>query len=333
MDLTTLIEPLVKRPRRNRKSEAIRRLVEETHLSAQNLIAPLFIVEGENQKQPIRSLPGIYRLSIDNLVKEVIHLYELGIFAVDLFPFIPQEKKDPFAKEALNEDNLLVRALMTLKKEIPEMCLLADVALDPYTTHGHDGLVNSEGRILNDPTLDILAKASVLAAEAGADMVAPSDMMDGRISKIRAALDYAGYQDVNILSYAAKYASSFYSPFREALNSAPQFGDKKTYQMNPANRREALLEAVLDEEEGADLLLVKPALPYLDVILKIKEKTNLPVGAYHVSGEYAQVMAAHQNGWLNADKVFHEVLLCIKRAGADFIFTYAAKRWAESHKS
>lgn len=319
-------ENLIQRPRRNRKSPAIRSLVQETRLSPSDFVVPLFIVEGEKQRVPILSMPGIDRLSIDLLIDEVIDLYEHGIRAIDLFPVISQELKDPFGSEALNEDNLLFRTLKALKREIPEMCLMVDVALDPYTDHGHDGLVNGEGIILNDPTVDVLGKLSVMAAEAGADVVAPSDMMDGRVAHIRRTLDTAGFQDVNILSYAAKYASAFYGPFREALHSAPKFGDKKTYQMDPANVREALRECALDEVEGADMLLIKPALPYLDIIAKVKEKTNLPVGAYHVSGEYAMVMAAHERGWVDAPRVFHESLTAIKRAGADFIFTYAFKK-------
>lgn len=317
------------RPRRNRQSAAIRALVQETHLHASQLVAPLFVVEGENTRQAISSMPGIYRYSIDLLVQEVIELYELGIRAVDLFCFIPREKKDEQATEALRPNNLMQEALMNLKREIPEMCLMVDIALDPFTSHGHDGLVNAKGQIDNDATLDVLAEMSILAAQAGADIVAPSDMMDGRVGYIRRSLDQAGFSQVGILSYAAKYASAFYGPFREALDSAPQFGDKKTYQMNPANRREALLECALDEMEGADMLMIKPALAYLDVIAKVREVTSLPIAAYHVSGEYSMVMAAAQNEWLDADRVFEECLLSIKRAGADFIFTYAARRMAE----
>lgn len=316
------------RPRRNRKSPAIRSLIRETHLLPHQLVAPLFIIEGNNKRETIHSMPGIERLSIDQLILEVKELYHHGIRAIDLFPVIPKEKKDPYGKEAINPQNLSTRAIKALKQEVPEMCIIVDVALDPFTSHGHDGVVNDDGLILNDPTLYMLGEMSVLAAEAGADIVAPSDMMDGRVHYIRQILDKAGFEDVNILSYAAKYASAFYGPFRDALNSAPKFGDKKTYQMDPSNSREALLECMLDELEGADMLLIKPALPYLDIISKLREKTQLPLAAYHVSGEYAMVMAAAEKGWLDADKILLESLLSIKRAGADFILTYAAKRIA-----
>lgn len=320
---------LIKRPRRNRKSIALRALVQETRLHPSNFVAPLFVIEGNNKIEPILSMPGISRLSIDLLLKEIEHLYQLGIRAVDLFPVIPVELKDANGKEAVRFGNLFHRAVSAIKSELPDMCVMVDIALDPFTDHGHDGLIDHNGKILNDQTLEVLGQMAVLAAEAGADVVAPSDMMDGRVGYIRRSLDLAGFTDVSILAYAAKYASSFYGPFREALNSAPKFGDKKTYQMNPANSREALLEAYLDEEEGADMLLIKPALAYLDIIAKVRQQTNLPLGAYHVSGEYSMVMAAAQNGWLNADKVFEESLLSIKRAGADFILTYAARRMAE----
>lgn len=319
----------VHRPRRNRKSDAIRSIVQETHLLPHALIAPLFVVEGSKQRQEIHSLPDVYRFSVDLLVKEVVELYQLGIRAVDLFPVISPDKKDRLATEAVRPGNLMQRAVEAIKNEIPDMCVMVDVALDPFTNHGHDGFVDADGKIMNDETLPQLALMSIAAADAGADIVAPSDMMDGRIAYIRAALDQAGHKEVGILSYAAKYASALYGPFRDALNSAPKFGDKKTYQMNPANCREALLEVALDEREGADMILIKPALLYLDVIAKVREKTNLPVGAYHVSGEYAMVMAAARNGWLDADRVFAESLLAIKRAGADFILTYAAKRYTQ----
>jgi porphobilinogen synthase len=327
IDQENLVIP--KRPRRNRKSPAIRALVQETRIHASNFVSPLFVMEGVNQKSAIASMPEIYRLSIDLLIKEVIHLYELGIRAVDLFPVVSNDLKNPLGSEAINPNSLIFRAIHTIKKEVPEMCVMADVALDPFTDHGHDGVIDSNGRILNDETVKILAKFSILAAEAGADVVAPSDMMDGRVAYIRKALDQQGFTDISILSYAAKYASGFYGPFREALNSAPKFGDKKTYQMNPANAREAILEVFLDESEGADMLLIKPALAYLDIIAKIKEQTLLPLGAYHVSGEYAMVMAAAQNGWIDGDRVMSECLTSIKRAGADFILTYAGKRMAE----
>lgn len=314
-----------KRLRRNRKSAALRSLLSETELLPRHLVAPLFVIEGEQKKEPISSLPGIYRLSVDLLIREVVELYELGIRAIDLFPYIPKEKKDFLGSQAFCRENLLSQALRILKQEIPEMCLMADIALDPYTDHGHDGLVNDAGEILNDETICALAKMSLIAAESGADLIAPSDMMDGRVGFIRKVLDENGFEGVGILSYAAKYASSLYAPFREALHSAPKFGDKKSYQMNPANVREALVECALDEEEGADMLLIKPALPYLDVISKVREQTNLPIAAYHVSGEYAMVKAAAEKGWLNAENVLMEHLISIKRAGADFILTYAAK--------
>ncbi len=325
-DIEQLGIELPRRPRRNRKSAAIRSLVQETTLLPKHLVAPLFILDGENQSIEVSSMPGVYRRSIDLLVKEAIDLYQLGVRAVDLFPVIPPEKKDRWGSEAVRQNNLLQRAVKALKKEIPEMCVMVDVALDPYTDHGHDGIVDDAGRILNDPSLQILARMSLHAAEAGADVIAPSDMMDGRVGYIRQHLDHSGFQDVSIMSYAAKYASAFYSPFREALSSAPKFGDKKTYQMNPANRREALMECSLDEFEGADILLIKPALPYLDVIVKVREMTELPIAAYHVSGEYAMVMAAAQKGWVDADRIFYESLVSIKRAGADFILTYAAQK-------
>lgn len=320
---------LIKRPRRNRKNASIRALTQENRLHSNMLVAPLFVVDGVREKQTIASMPGIYRFSIDNLLKEVHELYQLGIRAIDLFPMIQPDKKDQSGSEALREGNILLSAIKEIKKSLPEMLVMCDVALDPFTDHGHDGVVDERGRILNDETVQILAQMSVLAAEAGADMVAPSDMMDGRVAHIRRQLDLAGHMEIGIMSYAAKYASAFYGPFREALASAPRFGDKKTYQMNPANRREAMLELALDEAEGADILMVKPALAYLDVISQARQETNLPIAAYHVSGEYSMVMAAAQKGWIDADRVMNESLLSIKRAGADLIFTYAAKRTAE----
>jgi porphobilinogen synthase len=317
------------RLRRNRKTPAIRSLVQETRLHPNNFVAPLFILEGQQKRESIHSMPGIERLSIDLLIKEIIELYTLGIRAVDLFPVIPGQKKDAWGSEAFQKNNLLCQAVREIKKEVPEMCVMVDIALDPFTDHGHDGLVNERGEILNDATVDALMKMSLLTAEAGADVIAPSDMMDGRVKYLREALDKEGFESVSILSYAAKYASSFYGPFRDALHSAPKFGDKKTYQMNPANRREALLECTMDELEGADMLLIKPALSYLDVIVKVREQTHLPIAAYHVSGEYSMVMAAAQKGWIDGDKVMMECLMSIKRAGADFILTYAARQMAE----
>lgn len=319
---------LVQRPRRNRKSPAIRSLAQETHLLPHMLIAPLFIVDGQMQRQPISGMPQVDRLSLELLVQEVISLYNVGIRAVDLFPVIPSEKKDRWGSEALRSDNLIQTAIRAIKRDIPEMCVMVDIALDPYTDHGHDGLVDDSGQILNDETLEFLGKMALLAAEAGADLVAPSDMMDGRIGYIRNVLDEAGYTNTGILSYAVKYASSLYGPFRNALNASPK-GDKKTYQLNPANSREAMREIHLDEQEGADMLLIKPALAYLDIVYQARQVTDLPIGAYQVSGEYAMIMAAAEKGWVDANKVMMECLLSIKRAGADFIFTYAAKTVAQ----
>lgn len=331
LDKTALSKALNKldmplRPRRLRRSDAIRGLVEETQLHPRDLIVPLFIAPGAKLKNEITSMPGIFRLSLDNTLREIEALLALGILAVDLFAYVEQEKKNSRGSEALRPDNLLAESIRAIKKEFPELLVMADIALDPYTDHGHDGIVNADGEIVNDETVEVLSEMSLLAARAGADVIAPSDMMDGRVAFIRSALDQEGFEQVSILSYTAKYASSFYGPFRDALDSKPRFGNKKTYQMNPANVREALREAELDEAEGADMLLVKPALPYLDVIAKIKERTHLPVGAYHVSGEYAMVIAAEQAGWIKGDDVFLESLTSIKRAGADFILTYAARR-------
>lgn len=319
-----------RRLRRLRRTPALRSLVQETHLHPSQLVAPLFCLEGRGDPLAITSMPGIFRYPLPHLVKEVATLHELGIRAVDLFCYVPAEKKNATGSEALREGNLLQQAISLLKKEVPEMCVMADIALDPFTSHGHDGLLDKEGLVDNDSTLVALAEMSLRAAEAGADVVAPSDMMDGRVAYLRQALDKAGHSSVAILSYAAKYASAFYGPFREALHSAPKNGDKQNYQMNPANAREALLECALDEAEGADMLLIKPALAYLDIVAKVRAATSLPIGAYHVSGEYSMVMAAAQNGWLDSGRVFEESLLSIKRAGADFILTYAAKQVAEN---
>lgn len=317
-----------RRLRRNRKSAAIRELLEETILLPAHCVAPIFLVDAR-ENQLISSMPGVLRHTIDSAVREVLELWTLGIRAVALFPVVAEDKKDPNGSEALRDNNLAIRAVRAIKAALPDLCVMVDVALDPYTSHGHDGLVDSAGTILNDPTVVVLGEMALSLAAAGVDVVAPSDMMDGRIAHIRRRLDAGGYQDVSILAYAAKYASALYAPFREALGSAPRFGDKKTYQLNPANVREALLEAATDELEGADMLLVKPAVPYLDVVAKLRAATSLPIGAYHVSGEYSMVMAAAAQGWLDADRVFAELLLGIRRAGADFILTYAAKRMAE----
>ncbi len=319
------VHPIPVRLRRNRKSEAIRKMIQETRLSAADLVAPFFIVEGIHQKISVPRMPGIERLSVDMLLKEASYLHERGVQSICLFPVIEPSLKTADGKEAWNSGGLLARAVRLLKKELPSLCVMADVALDPFTTHGHDGLVNDEGEILNDETIECLIRMSLMQAEAGVDFVAPSDMMDGRIGAIRRALDENNFPNTAILAYSAKYASALYEPFRDALKVHLQFGDKKSYQMDPANVKEALLEAHFDELEGADILMVKPATFYLDVIAKLREQTKRPIAAYHVSGEYAMVMAAHQMGHLSAPKIFHEALLSIKRAGADLIFTYAVK--------
>lgn len=322
-------EALIQRPRRNRHSPAIRSLVHETYLHASDLIAPLFVIEGHHSRQAIASMPNVYRLSLDLLTCEVEQLYALGIRAVDLFAYIPSSLKDNKGTEAIRSGNLMQRAISHLKRAIPEMCIMADIALDPYTDHGHDGLVDEQGYVVNDATLVQLGHMALRAAEAGADIIAPSDMMDGRIAYLRHVLDEANFNSTGILSYAVKYASALYGPFRHILDSAPRFGDKKSYQLNPANRREALREALLDAKEGADMLMVKPATFYLDIISDLHLHTQLPIGAYHVSGEYAMLMAAANQGWVDKDRVLEEALLSIKRAGADFIFTYGARAMAE----
>ncbi|HUG43576.1 MAG TPA: porphobilinogen synthase [Acidobacteriota bacterium] len=311
------------RPRRNRKSESIRALLRETRLSPQNLILPLFVTEGRDRSEEIASMPDCRRWSRDRLISVAREAFDLGIPAVALFPALPDESKDQRATESANPDGLLQNTVRELKNALPELTVITDVAMDPYSSDGHDGLLK-DGRILNDPTLEILGAMAVSQAEAGADIVAPSDMMDGRVGFIRQALDAAGHSDVSILSYAAKYASAFYGPFREALDSAPKSGDKKTYQMDPANAREALREVFLDIEEGADIVMVKPALPYLDVISRVRAAVDVPVAAYNVSGEYAMVKAAARNGWLDEASVVDEILLSIRRAGADIILTYSA---------
>lgn len=315
---------ILKRPRRNRKSAAIRRLVEETTLSSADLISPFFIVEGENMRQPIHAMPGIERLSIDLLLREAEMLHAQGIPAIALFPALDPSIKDEEGSEGWSPNSLIVRAIQSLKQALPSLCVITDIALDPFTSHGHDGIVNDNGEIDNDLTLSALVKQALCYAQAGCDILAPSDMMDGRVQVIREALDDQGQTNISILAYTAKYASAFYGPFRNAIHTKLSFGDKKSYQMNPANIQEAVREALLDQEEGADMLMVKPALPYLDVIAKVKEKTLLPVGAYHVSGEYAMIMAAHEKGYLDAQQALFESPVSIKRAGADFIFTYAA---------
>ncbi|MDX2051447.1 MAG: porphobilinogen synthase [Polyangiaceae bacterium] len=314
---------MLERPRRNRRTAAIRGLVRETTLTPGSLVWPMFVQEGENTETPIRSMPGQSRFGIEKLVSKAREAFSLGVPAVALFPAIEDGKKDPRGTEALNEQGLLQRTVRALKSALPELLVITDVALDPYSSDGHDGVLVDD-KIDNEATVPLLAAMAVAQAEAGADMVAPSDMMDGRVLAIREALDEAGFLDVGICSYAVKYASVFYGPFRDALESAPRSGDKKTYQMDPANVREALREVRLDEAEGADWLMVKPGLPYLDVIRAVRENTPLPVAAYHVSGEYAMLKAAAQNGWLDYDRALLESLLCLRRAGADIIFTYGA---------
>jgi porphobilinogen synthase len=319
------------RPRRNRKSAAIRNMVEETHLGVQHLIYPIFLKDGKNIKEEIASLPNNYRWSLDQLIPEIESCMNLGIYTYDLFPAVDESLKDTIASYSYADDNFYLNAIRKLKETFPEIAIMSDVAMDPYSSDGHDGLV-VDGRIVNDETLPILARMSVAQAQAGVDIIGPSDMMDGRVGYIREALDLAGYTDTSIMSYTAKYASAFYGPFRDALNSAPKAGDKKSYQMNPANQREALLEAQLDFEEGADMLMVKPALCYLDIIHLLKQQFPIPITAYNVSGECAMVHAAAQNGWLNYDLAVYEMLLSIRRAGADGILTYFAKDFAQFNK-
>jgi porphobilinogen synthase len=303
-------------------------MVQETHLTANDLIYPLFVMEGENQKVEVSSMPGSYRYTLDLLLKEVNEAWELGIPAIALFPLVAEEKKDNAGTESYNPDGLIQRSVRAIKQAIPDIMIITDIALDPFSSKGHDGIVSDEGEILNDETVEVLVKQALSHAEAGADIVAPSDMMDGRIGAIREGLDEAGYIEVGILAYTAKYASAYYGPFRDALDSAPKFGDKKTYQMNPANAREALTELALDESEGADIVMVKPALAYLDIIHLLRSATDLPVAAYNVSGEYAMIKAAGQMGWIDEKKVMLETLTSIKRAGADLILTYFAKEVA-----
>ena len=318
---------LIQRPRRLRRTAALRRMVQETKLSVNDLIYPVFVMEGENKQEEIVSMPECYRYSLDLLVKEVADAYNLGINAIALFPLVADDKKDNQGTESYNPDGLVQRSIRAIKKEVPEIVVITDVALDPFSSYGHDGIVE-DGTILNDETVEVLVKMSVSQAEAGADMVAPSDMMDGRIGAIRAGLDEAGYTDVAILAYSAKYASAYYGPFRDALESAPKFGDKKTYQMNPANTDEALKEVELDIDEGADIVMVKPALAYMDIIRRVKEFSDMPVAAYNVSGEYAMIKAAAQKGWIDEKKIVLETLTSMKRAGADLILTYFAKQVA-----
>ena len=315
------------RPRRNRKSIGIREMVAETNLKIESLIYPLFIVDGKNMKIPINSMPNCFRWSLDLLIKEIEICGKLGIKNFVLFPAVEDSLKDKTATYSYSSANFYLKAINTIKNKFPEFTLMSDVAMDPYSSDGHDGLV-IKGGIDNDQSLPILCKMALSQAEAGIDIIGPSDMMDGRIGAIREVLDDNNFKNTSIMSYTAKYASAFYGPFRDALDSAPKYGDKKTYQMDPRNKKESLIEAELDELEGADILMIKPALSYLDVIQTVKENTNLPVSAYNVSGEYAMVHAAAEKGWLDYDQTFIEVLTSIKRAGADIILTYFAKDFA-----
>jgi porphobilinogen synthase len=319
---------MLNRPRRNRSSAAIRTMVEENRLSVKDLLFPLFVMDGSATKTEIKSMPGIYRYTTDLLLKEIEECLNLGITSYALFPQVAEDRKDSLATESHRQGSLYLEAIRAVASRFPEISLLTDVAMDPYSSDGHDGIVKN-GEILNDETLEVLAKMAVAQAQAGSKLIGPSDMMDGRVGYLRESLDDAGFTNVGIMAYSAKYASAFYGPFRDALESAPKFGDKKTYQMNPANSREALREAELDELEGADFLMVKPALAYLDIISLLRDHTNLPIAAYNVSGEYAMVKAAAANGWIDGEKAMLESLLSMKRAGAQVILTYFAKEFAQ----
>ena len=318
----------ISRPRRLRVNASMRALVQENQLSVHDLIAPVFVIEGEKKVEEISSMPGYFRYSLDQLEVEISELWKHGIKSVLVFIKALEDTKDNAGTEALNPNGLMQRAIKCIKKVCPEMIVMTDVALDPYSSYGHDGIVEN-GEIVNDKTVSVLSKMAVSHAEAGADLVAPSDMMDGRIIRIREALDIAGFINTGIMAYSAKYASCFYGPFRDALDSAPGFGDKKTYQMNPANRIEAVKEAVMDEKEGADIVMVKPGMPYLDILREVKNAVEIPVSVYHVSGEYAMIKAASEKGWLNEDQAIMEVMYGFKRAGADLIATYFAKHVAK----
>ncbi|MCB9346234.1 MAG: porphobilinogen synthase [Lewinellaceae bacterium] len=328
---------MLRRPRRNRYSAAIRGLAQETHLSPEHLVQPLFLVDGKGIREEISSLPGSFRLSTDETLREIEACMELGVKSFIAFPKVADKLKDKRATHSYSNDNFYLQAAREIKARFPEACLISDVAMDPYSSDGHDGFVYN-GEVINDETLHILQKMALAQAEAGFDILGPSDMMDGRVEAIRIALDEEGYNNTGIMSYTAKYASAFYGPFRDALDSAPRESDedipkdKKTYQMNPANRREALIEGELDTMEGADFLMVKPALNYLDVILLMKQSFELPIAAYHVSGECAMLIAACRNGWLDYEQAMPETLLSIRRAGADVIITYFAKDFAKMVK-
>ena len=326
---------LTRRPRRMRRTASLRALASETEVLPQHLIQPIFVIEGEGAPEAIDSMPGIARLSIKATVAECREMHALGISGVALFPKLDESLKSDDGREALNPNTLVLRAIRAIKAAVPELTVITDLALDPYTEHGHDGLWDASAQDLaNDATVELLAEMAVLAAEAGVDMVAPSDMMDGRVGAIRSALDDNDFEKTAIMAYSAKFASAYYGPFRDAVGSARSAGthnlNKRSYQLNPANRREALVEIALDEEEGADVLMVKPAGPYLDIIREVREETELPLAAYQVSGEYAQIMAAAEQGWLDRSRCRDESLLAIRRAGADMILTYFAKAFAQS---
>jgi porphobilinogen synthase len=323
---------LAVRMRRNRRSEWARRLVREATLTTDDLIWPLFVMDGHNGRQPVPSMPGVERLTVNEAVREAERAAELAIPCIALFPYTDPALRDEQGSEALNPDNLVCRAIRAIKKEVPEVGILCDVALDPFTSHGHDGLLR-DGVILNDETVAVLVRQALVQAEAGCDIIAPSDMMDGRVAAIRKGLDRENFTDVSIMSYAAKYASAFYGPFRDAVGSAKTLtGDKRTYQMDPGNTDEALREVALDIEEGADMIMVKPGLPYLDIVASVKETFGMPTFAYQVSGEYAMIQAAAQNGWLDGERAMLESLIAFKRAGADGVLTYFAPRVAEKLK-
>jgi porphobilinogen synthase len=324
---------LVHRPRRNRKAEWSRRLVRENVLTTNDLIWPLFLIDGERRREPVASLPGVERVSVDEAVRDAERAAELGVPALAFFPYTEAALKDEYGSEAYNEKNLVCRACRAIKQAVPHLGLITDVALDPYTSHGHDGLMDGE-RILNDESVEALVRQTLNQARAGADVIAPSDMMDGRVAAIREALDDEGYLDVQIMAYAAKYASAFYGPFRDAIGSTGALkGDKRTYQMDPGNSDEALREVELDLEQGADMVMVKPGMPYLDIIRRVKDEFGAPTFAYQVSGEYAMIQAAAGNGWLDGDKAMMESLMSFKRAGANGVLTYFAPRAAAKLKA
>ncbi|MEM0939665.1 MAG: porphobilinogen synthase [Bacteroidota bacterium] len=319
---------MMRRPRRNRSTTTIRDLVQENTLTVNDFVFPMFLLEGNKKSSEVKSMPGIFRLSEDLMLKEVEECLKLGIKGFDVFPVLEEFYKDKKASKSHDSDFFYLKTLKKIKDEFPEALIITDVAMDPYSSDGHDGIVK-DGKILNDETLEILGKMALAQAETGIDMLGPSDMMDFRVGYLRKVLDENGFTDTGIMSYTAKYASAFYGPFRDALDSAPKFGDKKSYQMNPANSDEAVLEAELDFTEGADVLMIKPALAYLDIIQRLKSSFHIPIAAYHVSGEYAMIKAAGERGWLDAEKVMVESLLSIKRAGADIILTYFSKEIAK----